>query len=69
MVSTARTSITSWQNPQEIPPGPVADQINYFLLHPETGVRRDLPARRGVLDGDNLKQINVFNESKEIGNV
>lgn len=35
------------QGVREIPPGPVADAIDHFLEHPETGVRIERPPHRG----------------------
>ncbi len=66
-IKDLEASLASVVLPTEIPAGPVADQINHFLAHPESGVRRVRPDRRsamiGVQVGKGNTQINTFNES------
>lgn len=67
-VKELKEALDSWENPVVIPAGPVADAIDHFQAHPETGVRRESPARRGVMVGDNLTQVNHFNDGKDGSN-
>lgn len=66
-IKDLEASIASWNDPEQLPDNETTRAIGHFLAHPETGVRRAMPARRGGMTGVQIghggTQTNVFNEN------